>query len=69
MKSMKGMNYFIIFLLLAGCSTPKEEEPNLDEMVLSEDDEILEGTLAGEVFQTPQEGPLLEELQSGLEIE
>jgi len=69
MKFMKYIICFSVFLFLIGCQTPKDEEPDLDEMVLSEDEEILEGTLAGEVYDTPQETLITEQLESNLKVE
>jgi hypothetical protein len=66
---MKAIYFFSAALLLFGCETPKEQEPNLDEMVLSEDEEILEGTLSGELAETPQERPLIEPLEPEFKVE
>ncbi len=69
MSLMKWIVFFSGCLLLSGCEMPREEEPNLDEMVLSEDEEILEGTLSGELAETPQERPLLEPLEAEFKVE
>ncbi len=55
MNSMKYVNFFLIFALLAfGCQKEEEEVMDLDQMALLEE-ELNDSHLAGEPSSSPQE--------------